>query len=67
LSTLTLAPLALDRVDGESTLDDLLMGVWEGLSIRRAVRCPVCAGEMVRIETAGELGGHCGDCGSTLS
>jgi hypothetical protein len=79
VSTLTLAPLALDRVDGEPTLDDLLMDVWEGLSVRRAVRCPVCAGEMrpaagrpAGARPAGARGGavavgHCTDCGATLS
>ena len=52
MSTLTLAPLVLDRAQSEPTLDDLLAGVWEGLSVRRAVRCPVCTGEMQPAETA---------------
>ncbi len=68
MSTLTLTPLVLDRVDGEPTLDALITGAWEGLSVRRAVRCPVCAGEMEPF--AGPdldlLGGRCTDCGSTL-
>lgn len=69
MSTLTLTPLVLDRVDGEPTLDDLLAGVWEGLSARRAVRCPVCVGEMVPVVTAGAGGvsGRCEDCGATLT
>jgi DnaJ-class molecular chaperone len=67
VSTLTLTPLVLDRVEGEPTLDDLLAGVWEGLSARRAVRCPVCHGEMEPLAAAGERGGHCDGCGATLS
>jgi hypothetical protein len=68
VSTLTLTPLALDCVEGEPTLDDLLAGVWEGLSVRRAVRCPVCTGEMepTVASRAGSLGGRCRDCGATL-
>ena len=68
MSTLTLTPLALDRVEGEPTLDDLLAGVWEGLSARRAVRCPVCTGEMEPAESADRefAGGRCVECGATL-
>jgi hypothetical protein len=68
VSTLTLAPLVLGRAQGEPTLDDLLAGVWEGLSVRRAVRCPVCTGEMEPAETADRefAGGRCGECGATL-
>ena len=68
MSTLTLTPLVLDRVHGEPTLDALVTGAWEGLSVRRAVRCPVCEGEMEPLAGAdGEpLGGRCADCGSTL-
>jgi hypothetical protein len=77
VSTLTLMPLVADREEGEPTLDDLLAGVWEGLSARHAVRCPVCAGEMVPAvgeggrsvaEDAGgrSVAGRCRDCGTTL-
>ena len=68
MSTLTLTPLVLDRVEGEPTLDDLLAGVWEGLSARRAVRCPVCTGEMEPAETPDRevAGGRCTECGTTL-
>jgi hypothetical protein len=68
VTTLTLAPEALDRIDGEPTLDDLIMDVWEGLSVRRAVRCPVCDGEMEPLARAGSRGvaGYCHDCGTTL-
>jgi len=67
MSTLTLTPLVQDRVD-EPTLDELLVGVWEGLSARRAVRCPVCVGEMEPVGAAAEdAAGRCRDCGATLS
>ena len=70
MSTLTLTPLVLDRVEGEPTLDDLLAGVWEGLSAGRAVRCPVCVGEtepIVPAAGADGINGRCRDCGATLS
>jgi len=28
------------------TLDDLIVGVWEGLSSHHTVTCPVCSGKM---------------------
>jgi hypothetical protein len=53
---------------GEPTLDDLVVAVWEGLSARRAVRCPVCAGEMEPAQAGGEpVRGRCEDCGATVS
>lgn len=52
------------RRGGEATLDELLVGAWEGLSARRPVACPVCAGPMVPRE--GAAGGACGACGSHL-
>jgi hypothetical protein len=67
VSTLTLAPLTRDPMHGEPTLDDLIVGVWEGLSARRAVRCPVCAGEMEPVALSGELRGRCKECEATLS
>ena len=67
MTTLTLAPEVLDRIDGEPTLDDLMMDVWEGLTIRRAVRCPVCEGEMESIAKGAGVVGRCSDCGATLS
>jgi hypothetical protein len=68
MSTLALAPLTRDRVHGEPTLDDLLVGVWEGLSARRAVRCPVCTAEMEPVQYAAEpVRGRCEECGAGLS
>lgn len=62
---LTPASARLDtRRGGEATLDELLVGAWEGLSARRPVACPVCSGAMK--PRAGAAGGGCGDCGSQL-
>lgn len=52
---------------GRLTLDELITGVWEGLAVRGAVECPVCASSMA-------LGSHgddqqvgsCSGCGSAL-
>ena len=33
-------------VHGRLTLDELITGVWEGLAVRGAVECPVCASPM---------------------
>jgi hypothetical protein len=40
---------------GALTLDDLIAGVWEQLSVCEVVRCPVCGGKMSRgrVTTAG--------------
>jgi hypothetical protein len=54
---------------GRLTLDDLITGVWEGLAVRDAVDCPVCASPMaLRMSPSGEAPmGACLDCGSWLS
>jgi hypothetical protein len=55
---------------GGLTLDDLIIGVWEGLAVRESVRCPACGGTMVsRSAAVGGVSGHegdCRDCGATL-
>jgi hypothetical protein len=50
------------------TLDDLLSGAWEGLTVPSSTACPVCSGELVPRWSAGAgvVGGRCGDCGSEL-
>jgi len=51
---------------GGLTLDDAIVGAWEGLAARAAVRCPLCAGAL-RPRGVGEAdGGSCVDCGTTL-
>ena len=50
------------------TLDDLVVGVWEGLSSHHTVTCPVCSGKMAPRYGSGArpVGGRCTRCGSTL-
>ena len=61
--------LTLDGEGGESTLDELLAGVWERLTVHAVATCPVCEGHLVaesasRADTAR---GRCRDCGTVLS
>jgi len=50
------------------TLDDLLVGAWEGLSSHNTVTCPVCSGRMSPRYGSGArpVGGRCRRCGSSL-
>lgn len=51
------------------TLDDVLLGAWEGLTVeRRAVTCLVCDGEMQPRwgATSVPVGGRCTTCQTTL-
>ena len=68
MSALAMAPTLLDRVGGEPTLDELLVGVWEGLAARQVVECPVCQGEMEPEYGAQAVAirGRCAGCGTTL-
>jgi len=51
------------------TLDDLVVGVWEGLLAGAPADCPACGTVMGPRHSAGAgvVGGRCGGCGSTLS
>lgn len=51
------------------TLDELLVGTWEGLTAHRTAACPVCHAEMTPRYGAGAepVGGRCRGCGSTLA
>ncbi len=53
---------------GRSTLDELIVGVWEDLTAHHAAACPVCAAEMRPRYGSGAapVGGRCTGCGSTL-
>jgi hypothetical protein len=53
---------------GGPTLDDLIVGAWEGLAAGRTAPCPVCGGSLEPRYGAGAapVGGRCGDCGSEL-
>jgi hypothetical protein len=52
---------------GRLTLDELITGVWEGLAVRGAVECPVCASSMA-LDSHGDdqQTGFCRGCGSAL-
>jgi hypothetical protein len=55
---------------GGLTLDDLIVGVWEGLAVRATVQCPVCSGPMASSshEHADDaLAGACVSCGARLA
>ena len=54
---------------GGPTLDDLVVGVWEGLAAHRTVACLVCGEAMVPRYSAGHapVGGRCHGCGTTIS
>jgi hypothetical protein len=62
------APRAAHASDRRPTLDDVLVGVWEGLSSHHTVTCPVCGGKMAPRYGSGArpVGGRCQRCGSTL-
>ena len=68
MTTLTVAPSLFDAVGGEPTLDELIVGVWEGLAAHGVVECPVCGEEMAPVygAQARPIGGRCGDCASEL-
>jgi hypothetical protein len=68
-ATLMPLPSLLDGVGGEPTLDELLVGVWEGLAVHRTVACPVCGADM-RPEYGAHalpIGGRCSGCDARLS
>ncbi|HWE33805.1 MAG TPA: hypothetical protein VG410_09990 [Solirubrobacteraceae bacterium] len=69
MSTLALTPTLFELMGGEPTLDDVLVGAWEGLAAHRTVDCPVCGGEMAPHygANARARAGRCGSCGSELS
>jgi len=52
---------------GGPTLDDAIVGAWEGLVAAAAVACPLCGGTLRPQRDAGAAGGRCGDCGTTLT
>ena len=54
---------------GGPTLDDLVVGVWEGLAAHRTVACPACGEAMKPRYGAGAapVGGRCQGCGTTIN
>jgi hypothetical protein len=55
--------------DGGPTLDDLIVGVWEGLAAHRTVACPACGEAMTPRYSAGPapVGGRCRSCRTTIA
>jgi hypothetical protein len=52
---------------GGLTLDDAIVGTWEGLAARVVMACPLCAGPLRPHATPDVVGGCCDDCGASLS
>jgi hypothetical protein len=54
---------------GRLTLDEVIVGVWEGLHAHHTATCPICGGGMVARPGSGPrpVGGRCTDCGTTIS
>jgi len=52
---------------GGLTLDDAIVGVWEGLAAQVVVACLLCGGALRPHAAPDAVGGHCGDCGASLS
>jgi hypothetical protein len=57
-----------DAPSGGPTLDDLVVGVWEGLAAHRTVACLACGEAMTPRYGAGHapVGGRCRGCGTTI-
>jgi hypothetical protein len=51
---------------GGLTLDDAIVGVWEGLAAQVVVACPLCDGPLRPHPAPDAVSGRCGDCGTTL-
>jgi hypothetical protein len=51
------------------TLDEVIVGVWEGLHADHTATCPICGGDMLPRHGSGPrpVGGRCHDCGTTIS
>jgi hypothetical protein len=54
-------------LSGGLTLDDAIVGVWEGLAARVVVACPLCGGVLRPHGSPDAVGGRCGGCGTTLN
>jgi hypothetical protein len=54
---------------GGPTLDDLVVGVWEGLAAHRTVACLGCGEAMTPRYSSGPspVGGRCRSCGTTIA
>jgi hypothetical protein len=54
---------------GGPTLEDVISGVWEGLSAGSPAACLACGGELrpEHVPGGGFVGGTCRSCGTSLS
>ncbi len=52
---------------GGLTLDDAIVGAWEGLAAQVVVACPLCGGALRPHPAPDAVSGRCGDCGTTLN
>jgi hypothetical protein len=55
------------RLGGGPTLDDAIVGAWEGLAARAVAACPLCGGGLRAPSTPAAHAGRCSDCGTTLA
>jgi hypothetical protein len=53
-------------LSGRLTLDDAIVGAWEGLAAQVVVGCPLCGGALRPDPSPETVGGRCGDCGTAL-
>jgi len=53
-------------LDGGLTLDDAIVGAWEGLAAQVVVACPLCDGSLRPHATPDGVSGRCDDCGASL-
>lgn len=64
------APKRGDGLGGGLTLDEAIVGAWEGLAAQASVPCPCCGGALRprAVTTAADevVAGRCEDCGTTL-
>ena len=60
---------AAQALGAESTLDELIVSAWDGLTARRMVVCPVCGSSMSpHVGALGQpIDGRCDDCDCRLS
>ncbi|HMJ03314.1 MAG TPA: hypothetical protein VK506_10255 [Conexibacter sp.] len=61
------APERDEGLGGGLTLDDAIVGAWEGLAAQVVVPCPLCGGALRPHGEHEDTGGRCGDCATTVA
>jgi hypothetical protein len=51
---------------GGPTLDEEIVGVWEGLAADLVAHCPLCSGNVRSYTGSGRAYGRCADCGTMV-